>query len=156
MPGTWTMRTWSSSPKTGIATRKTLPSESQRASAKALGQETQARMPKHFSLEVISRTAYWVEWWGGFGPPTGNEPRLTNPSTGTSSPPSPTGHRHEPLRHIDEPGPRANLAQTLSGATVLLTHPDPSATVFRTRAGLSALDLDPTRSFTNLLPKTIA
>lgn len=39
---------------------------------------------------------------------------------------------------------------------MLLTHPDPSATVFRTRAGLSALDLDPTRSSTNLLPKTIA
>jgi hypothetical protein len=33
-------------------------------------------MPEHSLIGIISRTAYWVEWWRRFGPASGNEPKL--------------------------------------------------------------------------------
>ncbi|MFJ2778644.1 DUF4158 domain-containing protein [Kitasatospora sp. NPDC087315] len=48
-------------------------------SAKALEQEIKARMPERSLLGIISRTAYWVEWWRRFGPASGNEPKLKDP-----------------------------------------------------------------------------
>ncbi|MFK0259301.1 hypothetical protein [Streptomyces sp. NPDC090445] len=36
-------------------------------------------MPERSLLGIISRTAYWVEWWRRFGPASGNEPKLKDP-----------------------------------------------------------------------------
>ncbi|MGM9349768.1 hypothetical protein [Streptomyces salinarius] len=66
-------------PETGIPSLKAHRSEGQRASAKALEQEIKARMPERSQLGIISRTAYWVEWWRRFGPASGNEPKLKDP-----------------------------------------------------------------------------
>ncbi|MBR7672094.1 Tn3 family transposase [Streptomyces daliensis] len=63
-------------PATGIPSLKAHRSEGQRASAKALEQEIKARMPERSLLGIVSRTAYWVEWWRRFGPASGNEPKL--------------------------------------------------------------------------------
>jgi hypothetical protein len=30
-------------------------------------------------MGIVARTAYWVGWWRRFGPPSGNEPKLTDP-----------------------------------------------------------------------------
>jgi hypothetical protein len=30
-------------------------------------------------MGIVARTAYWVECWRRFGPPSGNEPKLTDP-----------------------------------------------------------------------------
>ncbi|MFD4830951.1 Tn3 family transposase [Streptomyces uncialis] len=30
-------------------------------------------------MGIVARTAYWVEWWRRFGPPSGNEPKLIAP-----------------------------------------------------------------------------
>ncbi len=53
--------------------------EGQRASARVLEQEIKARMPQRSLIGIISRTAYWVEWWRRFGPASGNEPKLRDP-----------------------------------------------------------------------------
>lgn len=66
-------------PETGVPSLKAHRSEGQRASAKALEQEIKARMPERSLLGIISRTAYWVEWWRRFGPASGNEPKPKDP-----------------------------------------------------------------------------
>ncbi|MFI8835114.1 Tn3 family transposase [Streptomyces afghaniensis] len=53
--------------------------EGQRPSAKRLEQEIKARMPERSLMGIVARTAYWVEWWRRFGPPSGNEPKLDDP-----------------------------------------------------------------------------
>ncbi|MFJ4741077.1 Tn3 family transposase [Streptomyces sp. NPDC088775] len=70
-------------PETGIPSLKAHRAEGQRASAKALEQEIKARMPERSLLGIISRTAYWVEWWRRFGPASGNEPKLKDPDGST-------------------------------------------------------------------------
>ncbi|GAA2250615.1 hypothetical protein GCM10010145_17610 [Streptomyces ruber] len=66
-------------PETGIPFLKAHRSEVQRASAKALEQEIKARTPERSLIGILSRTAYWVEWWRRSGPASGNEPKLTGP-----------------------------------------------------------------------------
>jgi TnpA family transposase len=66
-------------PESGIPSLKAHRSEGQRASAKALEREIKTRMPERSLLGIISRTAYWVEWWRRFGPASGNEPKLKDP-----------------------------------------------------------------------------
>ncbi|MFD3415892.1 Tn3 family transposase [Streptomyces cyaneofuscatus] len=36
-------------------------------------------MPERTLMGIVARTAYWVEWWRRFGPPSGNDPRLKDP-----------------------------------------------------------------------------
>jgi TnpA family transposase len=54
-------------------------SEGQRPSAKRLEQEVKTRMPERTLMGIVARTAYWVEWWRRFGPPSGNDPKLKDP-----------------------------------------------------------------------------
>jgi hypothetical protein len=67
-------------PATGIPSLKAHRSEGQRPSAKRLEQEIKARMPERTLIGICARTAYWVEWWRRFGPPSGNDPKLADPS----------------------------------------------------------------------------
>jgi len=66
-------------PETGIPSLKAFRADGQRPSAKRLEQEIKARMPECSLMGIVARTAYWVEWWRRFGPPSGNEPKLTDP-----------------------------------------------------------------------------
>jgi hypothetical protein len=66
-------------PVSGVPSLKAHRPEGQRASAKALEQELKARMPERSLTGIVSRTAYWVEWWRRFGPASGNEPKLKDP-----------------------------------------------------------------------------
>ncbi|MBK3556780.1 Tn3 family transposase [Streptomyces sp. MBT56] len=66
-------------PATGIPSLKAHRSEGQRPSAKRLEQEVKARMPERSLMGIVARTAYWVDWWQRFGPPSGNEPKLDDP-----------------------------------------------------------------------------
>ncbi|MHA5047880.1 Tn3 family transposase [Streptomyces sp. SD15] len=66
-------------PETGIPSLKAHRADGQRPSAKRLEQEIKARMPERSLMGIVARTAYWVEWWRRFGPPSGNEPKLTDP-----------------------------------------------------------------------------
>ncbi|MFJ6574243.1 Tn3 family transposase [Streptomyces sp. NPDC091292] len=66
-------------PETGIPSLKAFRADGQRPSAKRLEQEIKARMPERSLMGIVARTAYWVEWWRCFGPPSGNEPKLTDP-----------------------------------------------------------------------------
>jgi hypothetical protein len=36
-------------------------------------------MPERTLMGIVARTAYWVEWWRRFGPPSGNDPKLDDP-----------------------------------------------------------------------------
>ncbi|MFD6278072.1 Tn3 family transposase [Streptomyces sp. NPDC060209] len=65
-------------PETGIPSLKAHRADGQRPSAKRLEQEIKARMPERSLMGIVARTAYWVEWWRRFGPPSGNEPKLTD------------------------------------------------------------------------------
>ncbi|MFI1569142.1 Tn3 family transposase [Streptomyces sp. NPDC020490] len=66
-------------PETGIPSLKPHRSEGLMPSAKRLEQEIKARMPERTLIGILSRTAYWVEWWRRFGPASGNEPKLEDP-----------------------------------------------------------------------------
>ncbi|MFI9237003.1 Tn3 family transposase [Streptomyces sp. NPDC053079] len=66
-------------PETGIPSLKAFRADGRRPSAKRLEQEIKARMPECSLMGIVARTAYWVEWWRRFGPPSGNEPKLTDP-----------------------------------------------------------------------------
>jgi hypothetical protein len=59
-------------------------------------------------------------------------------------------------RPVGVPVARADLEHALDKSAVLLTPPDPSTAVFQTRAGLTALELDPSGPYAGTLPKTIA
>ncbi|GAA1141710.1 transposase [Streptomyces javensis] len=36
-------------------------------------------MPERTLMGIVARTAYWVEWWRRFGPPSGHDPKLADP-----------------------------------------------------------------------------
>nr|WTB28409.1 transposase [Streptomyces sp. NBC_00830]WTB35673.1 transposase [Streptomyces sp. NBC_00830] len=36
-------------------------------------------MPERTLMGIVARTAYWVEWWRRFGPPSGSDPKLDDP-----------------------------------------------------------------------------
>ena len=36
-------------------------------------------MPERTLLEILARTAYWLEWWRRFGPASGSDPKLAAP-----------------------------------------------------------------------------
>ncbi|MFD4975730.1 Tn3 family transposase [Streptomyces sp. NPDC058424] len=66
-------------PETGIPSLKPHRPEGLTPSAKRLEQEIKARMPERTLIGILSRTAYWVQWWRRFGPASGNEPKLADP-----------------------------------------------------------------------------
>jgi hypothetical protein len=45
----------------------------------ALEEALKERMPERTLLEILARTAYWVEWWRRFGPASGSDPKLAGP-----------------------------------------------------------------------------
>ncbi|MFG2627115.1 hypothetical protein [Streptomyces sp. NPDC048473] len=57
---------------------------------------------------------------------------------------------------VGVPVARADLEHTLDEAAVLCAPPDPSTALFQTRAGLTALELDPDGQCADTLPKAIA
>jgi TnpA family transposase len=48
-------------------------------SAIALEEQIKERMPERSVLEILARTAYWIQWWRHFGPASGSEPKLSDP-----------------------------------------------------------------------------
>lgn len=77
-----------SDPITGIPSLKAHRSEGKLPSAKRLEQEIKARMPERTLIGICARSAYWVEWWRRFGPPSGNDRNSPTRSAGTCSLPS--------------------------------------------------------------------
>ena len=49
------------------------------AGALALEEALKERMPERTLLEILARTAYWLEWWRRFGPASGSDPKLADP-----------------------------------------------------------------------------
>jgi hypothetical protein len=49
------------------------------ASELALEEAVKERMPERTLLEILARTAYWLEWWRRFGPASGADPKLAAP-----------------------------------------------------------------------------
>jgi Tn3 transposase DDE domain/Domain of unknown function (DUF4158) len=45
----------------------------------ALEEALKERMPERTLLEILARTAYWLEWWRRFGPASGSDPKLVGP-----------------------------------------------------------------------------
>ena len=45
----------------------------------ALEETLKERMPERTLLEILARTAYWLEWWRRFGPASGSDPKLADP-----------------------------------------------------------------------------
>jgi len=48
-------------------------------SAVALEEQLKQRMPERTVLEILARTAYWIEWCRQFGPASGSDPKLKDP-----------------------------------------------------------------------------
>jgi hypothetical protein len=47
--------------------------------ALALEEALKERMPERTLLEILARTAYWLEWWRRLGPASGSDPKLAAP-----------------------------------------------------------------------------
>jgi TnpA family transposase len=45
----------------------------------ALEEALKERLPERTLLEILARTAYWLEWWRRFGPASGSDPKLAAP-----------------------------------------------------------------------------
>ncbi|MGI8429765.1 MAG: Tn3 family transposase, partial [Solirubrobacteraceae bacterium] len=45
----------------------------------ALEEALKERMPERTLLEILARTAYWLQWWRRFGPASGSDPKLSDP-----------------------------------------------------------------------------
>ncbi|MGH2719714.1 MAG: Tn3 family transposase [Actinomycetota bacterium] len=48
-------------------------------SAVLLEETIKDRMPERTLLDILARTAYWLEWWRRFGPASGSDPKLSDP-----------------------------------------------------------------------------
>ncbi|MCA1678088.1 MAG: transposase, partial [Actinobacteria bacterium] len=48
-------------------------------SAIALEEQIKERMPERSVLEILARTAYWIQWWRHFGPASGSDAKLSDP-----------------------------------------------------------------------------
>ena len=66
-------------PETGVPSLKRHRRGPRRDSAAALEQQIKGRMPERSLLGIVSRTAYWLEWWRRFGPASGSDPKLNDP-----------------------------------------------------------------------------
>jgi TnpA family transposase len=64
---------------TGVPSLKRRRAKDSGPGALALEEELKERMPERTLLEILARTAYWLEWWRRFGPASGSDPKLTDP-----------------------------------------------------------------------------
>lgn len=65
----------------GVPTLKRRKGKDRAASAIALEKQILQRMPERSLLGILARTAHWIEWWQHFGPASGNDPKLSDPSS---------------------------------------------------------------------------
>jgi TnpA family transposase len=63
----------------GIPTLKRRAGSGTTGSAAALLAAIKHRLPKRSLIEIVARTAYWLEWWRHFGPASGSDPKLADP-----------------------------------------------------------------------------
>ena len=66
-------------PATGQPSLKRRRAKEPAAGALALEEALKERMPERTLLEILARTAYWLEWWRRFGPASGSDPKLAAP-----------------------------------------------------------------------------
>ena len=64
---------------TGKPSLKRRRAKAAEAAAVALEEAIKERMPERTLLEILARTAYWLEWWRRFGPASGSDPKLADP-----------------------------------------------------------------------------
>ena len=64
---------------TGVPSLKRRRAGDRAASSLALEEAIKERMPERTLLEILARTAYWLEWWRRFGPASGSDPKLADP-----------------------------------------------------------------------------
>jgi hypothetical protein len=64
---------------TGVPSLKRRRASDRTASSLALEEAIKERMPERTLLEILARTAYWLEWWRRFGPASGSDPKLADP-----------------------------------------------------------------------------
>jgi predicted secreted Zn-dependent protease len=64
---------------TGVPSLKRRRASEPAAGALALEEAVKERMPERTLLEILARTAYWLEWWRRFGPASGSDPELADP-----------------------------------------------------------------------------
>jgi TnpA family transposase len=66
-------------PATGVPSLKRRRASKPAEGALALEEALKERMPERTLLEILARTAYWLEWWRRFGPASGSDPKLAAP-----------------------------------------------------------------------------
>ena len=66
-------------PETGKPSLKRRRASKPAEGALALEEALKERMPERTLLEILARTAYWLEWWRRFGPASGSDPKLAGP-----------------------------------------------------------------------------
>lgn len=66
-------------PVTGVPSLKRRRARDPAVGALALEEALKERMPERTLLEILARTAYWLEWWRRFGPASGSDPKLVDP-----------------------------------------------------------------------------
>ena len=66
-------------PATGVPSLKRHRASKPAEGALALEEALKERMPERTLLEILARTAYWLEWWRRFGPASGSDPKLAAP-----------------------------------------------------------------------------
>jgi hypothetical protein len=60
-------------PETGVPSLKRHRASKPPEGALALEEALKERMPERRLLEILARTAYWLEWWRRFGPASGSD-----------------------------------------------------------------------------------
>ena len=66
-------------PATGVPSLKRHRASKPADGVLALEEALKERMPERTLLEILARTAYWLEWWRRFGPASGSDPKLGAP-----------------------------------------------------------------------------
>jgi TnpA family transposase len=66
-------------PATGVPSLKRHRASKPADGVLALEEALKERMPERTLLEILARTAYWLEWWRRFGPASGSDPKLAAP-----------------------------------------------------------------------------
>jgi len=64
---------------TGVPSLRRRRAKDRDLEALGLEQALKQRMPERTLLEILARTAYWLEWWRRFGPASGSDPKLADP-----------------------------------------------------------------------------
>jgi Tn3 transposase DDE domain len=64
---------------TGVPTLKRRRAKNVENGGLVLEELIKQRMPERTLLEILARTAYWLEWWRRFGPASGSDPKLQDP-----------------------------------------------------------------------------